>query len=87
MNNKLFFSVIVCAHVLFVFLHIHTYSRIIKQSYIKQKIDQKKADLEQKKQLLTQQMYAFKNQNAIKEFAHNKLNLQPISLKQIRKLS
>lgn len=85
MNKKLFLTSVVSAHIIFIFLHIHTYSRIIKQSYQKQKNEQYKMTLEHKKQALTQQFYALKNQTLIKEFALNSLHLEPITLKQVRK--
>lgn len=78
---------IVSAHIIFIFLHINIYSRIIKLSYQKQKNEQLKTALEYKKQNLAQQLCALKNQALIKEFAKNSLRLEPITLKQVRKMN
>lgn len=86
MNKKLFITTIIGTHIIFVMLHIHTYSRIIKQSYQKQKNEQLRLTLTHKKQQLTQQLYLLKEQVAIKQFALEQLHLEPINLKQVRKL-
>lgn len=87
MTKKIFLAGIITAHIVFIFLHIHTYSGIIKQSYKKQKNEHLILTLEQKKQQLTQQIYALKNQNSIKEFAASALHFEPVTLTQVRRIN
>jgi len=83
----LFVTVFICINVLFIFLQVYKSSQIMKQSYRNQKNETTKAHLIQKKQTLTQQLYAAKNRSNIKKFAKNNLNMQTVKLNQVKKLS
>lgn len=86
MKKATFIALFVSAHVILIFLQIHKHSQRIRLSYQTQKNEAEKELLVQKKQDLTQQVYALKNRSAIKKFALNKLNMSKIQLKQINKL-
>lgn len=87
MKKNTFITIFIAIHVVFIFLQIHKYSQIIKQSYQKQKNELQKNELIQKKQLLTHQLYAMKNRSIVKKFAQESLNMHPINLSQIKKLN
>ena len=86
MKRTLFIPIFIAAHVVFVFLQIHQYSKIIKISYEKQKNEQHVENLLKKQQSLTHTFNALQNKSAIKQFAQQQLHMQPVSLKQIKKL-
>ena len=87
MKKTGFLLIFISTHVVFVFLQIHQYSHIINSSYQKQKTEKLKEQLLQKKQSLTHQLYALQNKTAVKNFAQNKLGMEPIHLHQIQKLN
>jgi len=87
MKRSLFISIFVATHLSFVFLQIHKHTQFIKQSFSKQKNERLLASLEVKKQHLTQELYIAKNHNAIQEFAKTHLNMAPVRLGQIKKVS
>ncbi len=82
-----FFITFLCTQLLFVFLLIHKSSQFIKESYQKQKIELAKSELLHTKEVLTNQLYACKNPAAIKKFAQTNLNMQPVKLSQIKRIS
>lgn len=87
MKKVFFVSIVVCANVLFIILNIHQYSQVIKLTYEKQKNELLKNNLVQKKQSLTHHFYALQNRSEIKKFVSTELNMEPLTLKQIKKLN
>jgi len=87
MKKTTFISLFIFAHIFFIVLQIHKHSQIIKESYRKQKNEQLKNELIQKKELLTHQLYTLKNRSTIQEFATEQLAMKPINLKQIKKIT
>lgn len=87
MNRTFFIYLFIFSHIGFVFLQIHKHTQFIKQTYAKQKNERLLASLQVKKQQLTQELYVAKNHSAIQEFAKNKLNMAPVRLSQIKKVT
>lgn len=71
---------------MFIFMHIHKYSQVIKANYEKQKNEITKTTLLQKKQELTHQLYALHNRSQVKQFALAQ-KMEPVSLNQIKRLN
>lgn len=87
MNKKsAFITIFISTHIVFIFLHIHKYSQVVKASYQKQKNTIMLEALCQKKQDLTHAWYALQNRSAIKQFAINTLKMEPINLNQVKKI-
>lgn len=87
MKKSIFITIFIGAHVGFVFLQIHQYSRVIQTNYDKQKLETTKITLIQKKQELTHQLYALHNKSSIKQFAVKNLAMEPVQLSQIKRLN
>ena len=85
-KKSAFISIFVSAHIVFIFLHIHKYSQVVKASYEKQKNSITLDTLRQKKQDLTHKWYSLQNRTAIKQFAINTMKMEPITLNQIKKI-
>jgi len=86
MKKNTLITVIIIVHIVFVFLQIHKHTLSIKNNYQQQVYEKKIIQLKEQKQLLTQELHALKNRDAIKKFAYNTLNMRPYSLSQIQKL-
>ncbi|MBN1549047.1 hypothetical protein JW872_00055 [Candidatus Babeliales bacterium] len=86
MNKKLFVFIFAAAHIAFVVLLIHKQNLFINLSYKKQKYEREITQLEEHKKALTQELCLLKNHRAVEQHAQNVLGMQPISMKQIRKL-
>ncbi len=61
--------------------------RYIRLSFEKQKKERLVAQLKKDKQEATNQLYALQNKSQIKEFAQDTLNMRPIKLSQIKRVS
>jgi len=86
MKKPTFIILFIGTNIFFIFVQVYKQSQVIKLSYQKQKNEAEKEALSQKKDDLTQQLYALKNRTSIKKYAQNKLNMRKINLKQIKKL-
>lgn len=86
MKKNYFLALFISAHILFIFLQIHKYTLFIKNSYNQQQYEKKIVTLTEKKQQLTQELHALKDRERIKKYAHEKLNMHPYTLNQIKKL-
>ena len=86
MKRPYFITIFVTTHIFFIFFQIHKHSKIIRLSYQKQKSEQKREQLVQRVQELTQQLYALKEQSSIKQFAQEMLGMKKIKLSQIKKI-
>lgn len=87
MKKNTFITFFITAHIVLIFLQVHKHTLFIKNSYNQQQYEKKIIALKERKQILTQELHAMKDREAIKKFAHNKLNMRPYTLKQIQKLS
>jgi hypothetical protein len=86
MKKNTFITFFITAHIVLIFLQVHKHTLFIKNSYNQQHYEKKIIALKERKQILTQELHAMKDREAIKMFAHNKLNMRPYSLQQIQKL-
>ena len=87
MKKKSFLTIFISAHILLIVLQIHKHTLFIKNSYNHQQCEKKLATLTEKKQTLTQELYALKDRENIKKYAQEKLNMRPYALNQVKKLS
>lgn len=86
MKKNSFITLFITAHILLIFLQIHKHTLFIKNSYNHQQCEKKLALLQEKKQTLTQELYALKDRDNIKKYAQNKLKMRPYALSQVKKL-
>lgn len=86
MKKSTFITIFISTHIVFIFMHIHKYSQVVKASYNKQKNEMVLAALRQKKQDLTHKWYATQNRSNILHFAKN-AKMESINLNQIKKLN
>lgn len=82
-----FITFFITIHIMLIFLQVHKHTLFIKNSYNHQQCEKKLALLQEKKQTLTQELYALKDRENIKKYAQNKLKMRPYTLNQIKKLS
>jgi cell division protein FtsB len=68
-------------------MQIHKHTLFIKNSYNHQQSEKKLATLTEKKQTLTQELYALKDRENIKKYAQEKLHMRAYALNQVKKLS
>lgn len=87
MKKNSFITFFISAHIIFIFLQVHKHTLFIKNSYDHQQCDKKIAALTEKRQTLTQELYALKDRDNIKKYAQNKLNMRPYTLNQVKNLS
>lgn len=86
--KKLYFIVFfISFHILLIGVKINKQSQFIKISYEKQRLEQKKQELFQHKQALTNDLYAFQNPATIKQFAQDVLHMEPLNIKQVKRIT
>ncbi|NBP15212.1 hypothetical protein EBU95_12555, partial [bacterium] len=73
--------------ILLIGIKINKQSQFIKISYERQRLEQKKIELLQQKQALTNDLYAFQNPALIKQFAQETLKMEPLNLKQVKRIT
>jgi cell division protein FtsL len=86
MKKNSFITIFISAHIVLIFLQVHKHTLFIKNSYNHQQCEKKLALLQEKKQTLTQELYALKDRDNIKKYAQNKLKMRPYALNQVKKL-
>jgi hypothetical protein len=86
MKKFSFITFFITAHIVLIFLQVHKHTLFIKNSYNQQLCEKKIAVLTEKKQTLTQELYALKDRENIKKYAQNKLKMRPYALNQVKKL-
>ena len=86
MKKNTFITFFITAHIVLIFLQVHKHTLFIKTSYNQQQCEKKLTKLQEKKQTLTQELYALKDRENIKKFAHDKLNMRAYALNQVKKL-
>ncbi len=86
MKKNYFITTFITAHIILIVLQIHKHTLFIKNSYSQQQYEKKLVALTEKKQALTQELYALKDRENIKKYAQTKLNMHPYALNQVKKL-
>lgn len=86
MKKATFFFFFITAQCIFFLLSINKQSSFTKLSYQYQKDEQILLELKSKKQRLANQLCLLQNPTTIKKIAQEKLELQPLQLKQIQRL-
>jgi cell division protein FtsL len=86
MKKKSFITFFITVHILLIFLQIHKHTLFIKTNYEQQQCEKKIATLTEKKQTLTQELYALKDRENIKKYAQKELKMRPYALNQVKKL-
>ena len=86
MKKNSFITLFITAHILLIFLQIHKHTLFIKNSYNHQQCEKKVVALQEKKQTLTQELYALKDRENIKKYAQDKLKMRPYALNQVKRL-
>ena len=86
MKKNSFLTLFIFCHVILIFLQIYKHTLFIKNSYNHQKYEKKLVALTEKKQNLTQKLYALKDREEIKKYAQNNLNMRPYTINQVKKL-
>ena len=86
MKKNSFITIIITVHIMFIFLQVHKHTLFIQNSYEQQQCEKKIAALTEKKQTLTQELYALKDRENIKKYAQDKLKMRPYALNQVKKL-
>ena len=87
MKRSTFITIFVCTNLAFIVFHIHKQSQFTKLSYVKQKIENEIAVLEKRKCELTHDLQTVHDRSLVKQFAGNKLDLKPVKISQIKKIS
>lgn len=87
MKRPTFLALFIGTNLAFIVMHIHKQSQIIKLSYVKQKIEMERADLDKTKRELTHDLQTIHDRALVKQFASNKLDLKPMKISQIKKIS
>ena len=87
MEKRVFITLFITAHLLFVCALIDKQTRLVKLSYQKQIYEQKIKSLFLKRQLLTNKIHTLQNHKEIKAYAINELKMNPLFLKNVKKIS
>lgn len=86
MKKRTFITLFITTHLLFVCALIDKQGKILKLSYEKQQYEKKLKLLAAQKQEKTHTLHALKSHQAIKNYATNTLHMEPLFLKNIKKL-
>lgn len=86
MKKNPFITFFIITHIVLIFLQVHKHTTFIKNNYIMQECEKKIESLNEKKQILMQELYALKDRENIKKYAYNVLQMRPYTLSQIKKL-
>lgn len=86
MKKNISIPFLVTVHIICIVLHIHKHTLFIKESYIKQKNEKIKNELEHERQQVTQQLCALRDYASIETFARTTLNMKPVNIHQIKRL-
>ena len=87
MKKKTSFTFFVGLHLLFICLLIDKQTRLSRLSYQKQAFQQTLKKMQSKKCTLTTHLHELQNHQKIKAYAKNELQMAPLFLKKIKKLS
>ncbi len=87
MKRNTFAALFVATHVTFIFMHIYRQTLVVRETFRKQKNERTLELLTQRQQELTTQLCCLKNHMEIKRYAQQELGMQPITLKQVRRVA
>jgi hypothetical protein len=87
MKKISFIPLFITAHILLIFLQVHKHTLFIKNNYQHQQCEKEIVTLKEKRQTMTQTLYALKDREAIKKFAYEKLKMKPYALSQVKKIT
>ena len=87
MKQNTFIIIFIATNIIFIILHIHKHTLLIKTSYQKQRLEKEQQELIEQKNRLTTNLYELQKPSYIKEFAQKKLNMQSLTLSNIKKIS
>lgn len=86
MKKKYFIALFIGFHIIFIALKIDKQSRFVKLSYEKQKLETNATLLKERKQKLTNHLYALKQPSSVKKFAQTELNMEPLNLQRVKRI-
>jgi len=86
MKKRPFIVTVLLANIAFILLQIDKHNRVTEQMYRKQKLEQKLAKMTKKCDQLKHEICNLKHHNTVKAYAQRYLKMQPLDLKQIKKL-
>jgi len=86
LNKKQCIVVCVAINVAFIFAQIYKHTKLVQYAYLKQHDEHILEHHQQTIQTLTQQLHALKDRETIRAFAQKELSMQPLSMKQIKRL-
>jgi len=87
MKRVLFAPLATCIVIISLLLHIHKRTLFIQESYIQQKNERARQELEHEYQQLTQQLHALRDYQHIESYARNTLRMHPIHIHQIKHIA
>ncbi len=87
LKKHFFLITFIATNIFFIFLLIHKQTMSSRLFYQQQELEQTINNLNARKQEFTEALYLKQDKAHIKEIAVNKLGMQKISLRQIKKLS
>lgn len=87
MNQSRFLTIFITANVLFILLHIHKHTQIIRYEHHKQELERQIDSMTSKKEQLLQTLCTLKNRELIYQYAQHELQMRPLHLNQIKKIS
>lgn len=85
-KKKSFIPLFITTHIALIFLTVYKHTLFVRESYTHQECEKKRAALKQRKESLTQQLYALKDRVAIKNFAQTKLKMKSYKLSHVKTL-
>ena len=85
-SKKAFLFIFISVNLIFIFLQIYKHSVFVKLSYEQQRLEQEQENLAKKKIDLIEKLHTNQRHKPVKDFAQNKLKMQRIKLKQIKRL-
>lgn len=86
MKQRTFIVLFIAINIIFIVLHIHKQSLMVKLSYEKQRLEHERQQLISKKDSLVHQWHELHKPSAIKEYAQKELGMRKPSLNQLKKL-
>jgi maltodextrin utilization protein YvdJ len=87
MNKKKLITTCVFINGVFIVAHIYKCTQFVYYNYQKQQEEQRVHKQKALLDLLNQQWYAVQDRSAVQLFAKEKLNMKPISLRQVKRLA
>lgn len=87
MKRFSFLTLFIGAQICMIMLHVHKNNTRIAQTYLTQKKENLKNNLLIERQELIEQLYLISDRSRVKEFAEQELAMEPVQLKQIKKIS